>query len=126
MFKISGRQEFNKSRHINDILIFLPALYMACIVFIFCFYLQFQQHQHVALEGKYVLLNWLMMMKPCVCERVLCVCVALVLASVILAVMCSVCVCARTRACVCVPWRRGDCLIWPSGVPLARLITVCL
>lgn len=44
---------------------------MTCIVFMFLIHLQFQQRQHLALEGKYVLLyhNRLigtMMMKLCV------------------------------------------------------------
>lgn len=117
MFKISGRQEFNKSGHINDILIFfagaIGGLYCVHISHLFTI-----PAASTPRSGGQVCVtvseqaNWLMMMmKPCVFKGVLCVCV------------CGAC---ASCVCVCVPWRCGDCLIWPGGVPLARLITVCL
>ncbi len=78
---------------------------MARIMFIFRIHFQFQRRQHLALEGKYVLLYQsrligTMMMKLCVSKYV-CVCVGLAQANVMLALMCavlSVCVCVCSLA----------------------------
>lgn len=86
MFKISGRQEFNKSGHINDILIFfagaIGGLYCVHISHLFTI-----PAASTPRSGGQVCVtvseqaNWLMMMmKPCVC----------------------VCVCGACASCVCV------------------------